>query len=243
MLVYQLGNGLCAWVRVRTQSCLTLCDPMDYSLSGSSVHGISQAGILQWAPISSPGDLPDPGLRPASPTLASGFFTVASPGSSLIDFLTLLIIVQLYKEWDRFKQTVLGRWPQQIIEVKNCKIMIKLYMCNLYFCTNNAKYGRINPILLLVIQEKIFLRDGLCRRVLFYFRFLCLIIIKLQMPRISMNLGKQVKWDFSGMSGDGTWQFIKLFYFWIGFKLSLRKVNGKIFSGKTLFPLRIYVWF
>ena len=26
-----------------TQSCLTLCDPMDYSLPGSSVHGISQA--------------------------------------------------------------------------------------------------------------------------------------------------------------------------------------------------------
>ena len=30
------------------QSCLTLCDPMDYSLPGSSVHGISQAGILEW---------------------------------------------------------------------------------------------------------------------------------------------------------------------------------------------------
>ena len=26
----------------------TLCDPMDYSLPGSSVHGILQAGILQW---------------------------------------------------------------------------------------------------------------------------------------------------------------------------------------------------
>ena len=30
------------------QSCLTLCDPMDYSLSGSSVHGILQARILEW---------------------------------------------------------------------------------------------------------------------------------------------------------------------------------------------------
>ena len=27
-------------------ACLTLCDPMDYSPSDSSVHGISQAGIL-----------------------------------------------------------------------------------------------------------------------------------------------------------------------------------------------------
>ena len=28
------------------------CDPMDYSLPGSSVHGISQAGILEWVAIS-----------------------------------------------------------------------------------------------------------------------------------------------------------------------------------------------
>ena len=31
-----------------TQSCLPLCDPMDYSLPGSSVHGIFQARILEW---------------------------------------------------------------------------------------------------------------------------------------------------------------------------------------------------
>ena len=33
------------------QSCLTLCDPMDYGLPGSSVHGILQAGILEWVAI------------------------------------------------------------------------------------------------------------------------------------------------------------------------------------------------
>ena len=30
------------------QSCPTLCDPMDYSLPGSSVHGIFQARVLEW---------------------------------------------------------------------------------------------------------------------------------------------------------------------------------------------------
>ena len=35
-----------------TQSCLTLCDPMDYSLPGSSVHGIFQARILESVAIS-----------------------------------------------------------------------------------------------------------------------------------------------------------------------------------------------
>ena len=33
-------------------SCLTLCDPMDHSLPGSSVHGILQARILEWVVIS-----------------------------------------------------------------------------------------------------------------------------------------------------------------------------------------------
>ena len=35
-----------------TQSCLTLCDPMDCSLPGSSVHGIFQARVLEWVAIS-----------------------------------------------------------------------------------------------------------------------------------------------------------------------------------------------
>ena len=33
------------------QSCLTLCNPMDYSLPGSSVHGIFQARVLEWVAI------------------------------------------------------------------------------------------------------------------------------------------------------------------------------------------------
>ena len=35
-----------------SQSCLSLCDPMDYSLPHSSVHGIFQARILEWVAIS-----------------------------------------------------------------------------------------------------------------------------------------------------------------------------------------------
>ena len=33
------------------QLCPTLCDPMDCSLPGSSVHGIFQAGVLEWVAI------------------------------------------------------------------------------------------------------------------------------------------------------------------------------------------------
>ena len=41
--------GVCVFV---IQSCLTLCDPMDYSLPGSFVPGILQARILEWVAIS-----------------------------------------------------------------------------------------------------------------------------------------------------------------------------------------------
>ena len=34
------------------QSCLTLCDPTDCSLPGSSVHGIFQARVLEWVAVS-----------------------------------------------------------------------------------------------------------------------------------------------------------------------------------------------
>ena len=40
------------WSRSVAQSCLTLCNPMDYSLPGSSIHGILQARILEWVAIS-----------------------------------------------------------------------------------------------------------------------------------------------------------------------------------------------
>ena len=51
-----------------TQSCLTLATPWLYSLSGSSVHGILQARILE-LPLPFPRDLPDPGIELRSPAL------------------------------------------------------------------------------------------------------------------------------------------------------------------------------
>ena len=63
------------------QSCPILCNPMDHSLPGSSVHGILQARILERVSCPPPGDLPDPGIEPASlmsPAVADGFFTAST---------------------------------------------------------------------------------------------------------------------------------------------------------------------
>ena len=57
------------------QSCVTLCDPVDCSPPGSSIHGILQAGMLDGSPFPSPGDLPDPGIEPRSPVLQADALT------------------------------------------------------------------------------------------------------------------------------------------------------------------------
>ena len=46
------------------QSCLTLSDPMDYSLPGSSVHGIFQARVLEWGAIIFSVAIYKPGNKP-----------------------------------------------------------------------------------------------------------------------------------------------------------------------------------
>jgi len=52
---------------------------MDCSPPGSSVHGVSQARIVEWVAISFSRDLSKPGIQPASPALAGRFFTTESP--------------------------------------------------------------------------------------------------------------------------------------------------------------------
>ena len=51
-----------------TQLCPTLCNPVDCSLPGFSVHGEADK-ILSGLPFPSPGDLPNPRIEPGSPVL------------------------------------------------------------------------------------------------------------------------------------------------------------------------------
>ena len=63
--------------------CLTSCNPMDCSPPGSSVHGISQARILEWVDISS-GDLPNPAIEPGSPPLQEDSLLIEPPGEPML---------------------------------------------------------------------------------------------------------------------------------------------------------------
>ena len=63
---------------------------MDCSLPGSSVHGISQARILEWVVISFSRDLPNLGVKPvflASPALAGRILTISATWEALSNCL------------------------------------------------------------------------------------------------------------------------------------------------------------
>ena len=68
------------------QSCLTLCDAMDCSPLGSLSVRFSRQEYWSGLPCPPPGDLPDPGIKPASlksPALAGGFFTTSATWEAL----------------------------------------------------------------------------------------------------------------------------------------------------------------
>ena len=63
--------------------CLTLCNPMDCSLQGSSAHGILQARVLEWVATPSFRRFPDPGTEPRSPALQAYSLPFELPGNHL----------------------------------------------------------------------------------------------------------------------------------------------------------------
>ena len=75
-----------------TQSCLTLCDPMDCSSLGSSVHRILQAKCIgvKVLPLLSPGDLSNAGVKPGSPKLHTVLYHPATKEAHLNFAFSLL---------------------------------------------------------------------------------------------------------------------------------------------------------
>ena len=72
-----LLNVLC----LVAQSCLTLCNPMDCSPPGASVHGDSSRKDTGVVAMPSPGDLPNPGIEPRSPALQADSLPCEPPGN------------------------------------------------------------------------------------------------------------------------------------------------------------------
>ena len=64
-----------------TQSCPTLCDPMDCMVYQAPLSmGFSRQEYWSGLPFPYPGDLPDPGIEPRSPTLQADSLPSEPPG-------------------------------------------------------------------------------------------------------------------------------------------------------------------
>ena len=74
MTFFPVLGGMKVKVKV-AQSCLTLCNPMDYT-----AHGILQARILEWVAVPSSRGLPNPGIKPRSPELWADSLSPEPPG-------------------------------------------------------------------------------------------------------------------------------------------------------------------
>ena len=78
-----LGQRVC--VRARSRSVVSdSATPWTVARQVSLPMGFSRQEYRSGLPLPSPGDLPDPGIKPASPALAGGFFTTLPPGRAQV---------------------------------------------------------------------------------------------------------------------------------------------------------------
>ena len=99
--VYLIIGWLVVLVVIMSDSC----DAIDCNLSGSSVHGILWARILEWFGISSPGDLPDPGIEPGSPVLQADSLPTELQGSPnyRIAYKIIVMYYRLIMHWNQLR--------------------------------------------------------------------------------------------------------------------------------------------
>ena len=110
------------------QSCPILCDPIDCSLPGSSVHGIFQARILEWVAVCPPpGDLPYPGIEPAS------FTSPALAGWQNIHRMVCMRAAECYLNMDSCISDMVVPGAQE--KTRKPKLFIFGYLRNLSFET------------------------------------------------------------------------------------------------------------
>ena len=123
-----------------TQSCPTLCNPMDCSLPGSSVHGIFQARVLEWVAISF--------------SRVSGYNSIINQKRSIVIFKQFgrLKNFKIFSSWQVRNLLVGDKRGGRIASYKNIIIMVNVF---LQFITE--KCMSINNISTLVDKGNIWL--------------------------------------------------------------------------------------
>ena len=112
--------------------CLALCNPMDHSLPGSSVHGILQARILAFL---SPGGLPNPGIELWSPVLQADSLP-SEPNKAMLKILQARLQPYVNRELpDTQVGFRKGRGIRdQIANIRWITEKAREFQKNIYFC-------------------------------------------------------------------------------------------------------------
>ena len=100
---------VCVFVHVHAQllqSCSTVCDPMDCSPPGSSVHGILQARIPEWVAIPFSRGSSPPRDRTQVSCIAGGFFTTEPLGKPMCVCMCMCVVAkkQVFSVWAEVKK-------------------------------------------------------------------------------------------------------------------------------------------
>ena len=105
------------------QSCPTLCDPMDCSLSVPLSMEFSRQEYWSGLPFPTPGDLPGPEIKPASlasPALASKFFTTSATQEAQV---CVCVYIYIYIHETLLGSLVYSQYQQTLLlSLKNCPL-------------------------------------------------------------------------------------------------------------------------
>ena len=100
-----------------TQSCPTLCNPMDCSLPGCSIRGIFQARVLEWAAISFSRGSSQPRDRPRYPALPTDALPSEPPGKPYMIFFSIALHCM---DITYFSYSFIHRWVFGFFPVWGC---------------------------------------------------------------------------------------------------------------------------
>ena len=108
----------CAWDGARMSSCVSLCNPVDWSPPGSSIHGILQARTVEWVAISFSRGSSQLGIKPRSPALQADSLQSEPPGKPSSSHGK----IKLSRWWGTLKRSVSQTSPWSLCYGERCQI-------------------------------------------------------------------------------------------------------------------------
>ena len=137
-------------VVVRAQLCSTICDPMDCSPPGASVHGIIQARMLEWVAFPPPGVFPTQRLNPCLlhwKWMLYHWATREAPNyfNSNYEIKSISMLMKNYGSWKK-KKTQIKIQQKPTSHQAKTKVIKYAHMYNRYIIHKNKCQKGLNHL-------------------------------------------------------------------------------------------------